>query len=889
MVTWRVCPGEEPIAAYAAGRLPRAERDAIDAHLDTCSACSELVGMLAKLGTGGAQGSPDPVEPDRLLVGHLGRYVLLARIGVGGMGEVYAAYDPELDRRVALKLLHRVRGDELHREARAIAKLAHPNVVAVFDIGRADDVPFVAMEHVDGVTLREWLRSPRKPTQILDAFVQAGRGLAAAHAAGLVHRDVKPSNLMIDRDGRTRVLDFGLADGSAGGTPGYMAPEQARGEPVDPRADQYAFCVALWEALAGERPGDPAVAKGMLAYLPDRAVRALRRGLSPDPAARFATMDALLGELHPASRRHLPWLIGASAAILGLTAFALATSSSPDRCAVAGAELDRVWGADGRAAIRDAFAATKLPFAPAAASSTIADLDAWTAAWRAGREEACREPSSTGRREDCLEGLLAQLRPIVALASHADPGVVARADALVASLPAPVRCTETAQLAPPPPGELARLEVEAIRTRTAELEAELIAGHADRAAPLIALLPARAEVTRYGPIRARVAFLGARLANAQTRYADAIAALHTAAQLANGSRDQELLAEIWIELVKSLGNDVRAGDEAALFDRYVTALLPQLPDRARLAEQLEQARCTRNVTGAEVAAAAQHCATAIALAQRPQLANAARTRLGHFQRMLGRSTEALATLHTAVTEAERVFGPIHPDTAIAHYALGIAELSADQLEPGIAELRRALEIRRACFPAGGPAIAESLQGLGDALATAGKHIEAIALFDQGLAELVKAHAETTAEGVNLHILAGMSLEELKRYDEALVHELRAADLVEHHVAHREELGAMALRLAANVELQRGHAATGLVDAERALRMVEGAGSAAAVGKTQLVVAQLAAATGDRARARAMAATAVTTLKGAGPAGAEDLTEAQALLSPGSSSSRDEAR
>ncbi|MEO8551086.1 MAG: protein kinase, partial [Kofleriaceae bacterium] len=702
-----MCPGEEPIAAYAAGRLPRAERDAIDAHLDTCSTCSELVGLLAK---GGALGSPDPIEPDRLLVGHLGRYVLLARIGVGGMGEVYAAYDPELDRRVALKLLHRARGDELHREARAIAKLAHPNVVAVFDVGRADDVPFVAMEHVDGVTLREWLRAPHKPTQILDAFVQAGRGLAAAHAAGLVHRDVKPSNLMIDRDGRTRVLDFGLADGSAGGTPGYMAPEQARGEPVDARADQYALCVALWEALSGERPGEPPVAKGMLAYVPDRAVRALRRGLSQDPAARFQTLDALLGELHPASRRHVPWLIGASAAIIAFTAFAFVTSASTDPCELAGAPIDRVWSESQRTAVGAAFAATKLPFATPAATSAIAELDAWTTAWRAGREDVCHAGDPTALREACLEGLLAQLRPVVALATRADPALVSRADALVGSLPAPVRCAELAQLAPLPPGELARLEVDAIRTRTAELEADLVAGHADRVTPELAILAVRADATRYPPIRARVAFLTARVANGQTRYTAAIAELHRAAQLATAARDLELLAEIWIELVKSLGNDVRTGDEAALFDHYVTALLPQLPDRATLSEQLEQARCTRNVTGAEVAAAAQHCATAVSIAHRPQLANAARTRLGHFQRMLGQTDQALATLHTAVTEAERVFGPVHPDTALAHYALGIALLSVDQLEPGIVELRRALEIRRRCFPDGGPAIAESLQG-----------------------------------------------------------------------------------------------------------------------------------------------------------------------------------
>src|SRR5262249_54400520 len=153
------------------------------------------------------------------LDGKLGRYILLSRIGAGGMGIVYAAYDPELDRRVALKLLRDARpGVALRDEARAIAKLAHPNVVAVHDVGREGDAAFVAMEYVDGTTLAEWLRERRAPAAILDAFVQAGRGLAAAHAVGLVHRDVKPSNIMIGRDGRARVLDFGLARDASDGT-----------------------------------------------------------------------------------------------------------------------------------------------------------------------------------------------------------------------------------------------------------------------------------------------------------------------------------------------------------------------------------------------------------------------------------------------------------------------------------------------------------------------------------------------------------------------------------------------------------------------------------------------------------------------------------------------
>src|SRR5262249_32256472 len=160
---------------------------------------------------------------------------------------------------------------------------------------------FVAMEHVDGVTLHDWLAQAHAPAEIVDVFVQAGRGLAAAHAVGLVHRDVKPSNIMIGKDGRARVLDFGLAaeagDTSVAGTPAYMAPEQQRGERVDARADQYALCVSLWEALAGTRELTTAPAG-----VSDRTARALRRGRADRAGDRFATIDALLDELAPPRR-----------------------------------------------------------------------------------------------------------------------------------------------------------------------------------------------------------------------------------------------------------------------------------------------------------------------------------------------------------------------------------------------------------------------------------------------------------------------------------------------------------------------------------------------------------------------------------------------------------
>ncbi len=273
------------------------------------------------------------VEPPRL-----GHYVVLEELGRGGMGVVYAALDPTLDRKVAIKLMTGHRGHEFRvrfeREAKAMAKLAHPNVVQVYEIGATEDSTFIAMEFVEGTTLRKWLTAPRSRAEILATFMAAGRGLAAAHEAGLVHRDFKPDNVMVRPDGRVLVMDFGLAGrdptplatepapgpvegatdltntGAVMGTPVYMAPEQWRDAKVTPKADQFGFCVALWEALHGERPFDDssratlerAVTTGALrppkrASMPQWIQQALERGLAVEPSRRFGSMHALLDAL----------------------------------------------------------------------------------------------------------------------------------------------------------------------------------------------------------------------------------------------------------------------------------------------------------------------------------------------------------------------------------------------------------------------------------------------------------------------------------------------------------------------------------------------------------------------------------------------------------------
>ncbi|RYE86117.1 MAG: serine/threonine protein kinase, partial [Myxococcales bacterium] len=321
----------------------------------------------------------------------LGRFVLLSRLGAGGMGVVYVAYDEHLDRKVAVKMLHSRRhaGVEearrvLLREAQALGRLSHPNVVTVHEVGVHEGRVFLAMEFVAGSTLRSWQQErPRTVEETLRVYRQAGAGLVAAHACGLVHRDFKPENVMVSDDGRVRVLDFGLArfapsaPGAAdeseppasqpqAGTPAYMAPEQHAGQGVDARTDQFAFCVALYEALYGERPFEGSSLTELRAQVCAGQVRAtrrargprwvqaaLRRGLQPDPGHRWPSMQALLEALgaHPLAR----WRRRAAAAVAVLGAvglLAVGRWAARPSCDGAAAKLGEVWGPAQREAVR---------------------------------------------------------------------------------------------------------------------------------------------------------------------------------------------------------------------------------------------------------------------------------------------------------------------------------------------------------------------------------------------------------------------------------------------------------------------------------------------------------------------------------------------------------
>lgn len=526
----------------------------------------------------------EAVRVDRFLIEH--------ELGAGGMGTIYAAWDEQLQRRVALKFLHRVSTDpageqRLFREAQALAQLSHPNVVSIHQVGRHEGRVWLAMEHIAGQTLRAWGKeAPRSKAEVLHVWIAAGRGLAAIHAAGLVHRDIKPANIMIGEDGRVRIVDFGLvrladasqpsasetalstvAEWSEGltahdgfvGTPAYAAPEQVDGGVIDARSDQFAFCVSLWEALCGKRPlrerrpdSQPVLREGE--RLPKRIHRALARGLMLDPRRRWDDMGELLAALEPRRRRWVvPGVVGSGAAaaglLAGMTMLGEPAAVAADPCAQAGEGIEVVW-TEGR---RRAIEAELDP-----SSTALQALDRWTDTWKDSAAVACAEvhvqhtraPESLERRADCLERRLAELAVVVE--------GVAEDPSLVGQLGEPRLCLDTRSLvsaehATPPPGsralvsevrrELARARLGTDTPSLSERQDAANAAH-QRAAGL-----------GWSPLIAEAALTVGDLAVRRREPETARKHLGEAIDVAQSTGDNTILADAWTVMAK-LGRDL---------------------------------------------------------------------------------------------------------------------------------------------------------------------------------------------------------------------------------------------------------------------------------------------------------------------------------------------
>ncbi len=741
--------------------------------------------------------SPAADEATALVPGtRLGRYVILYRIGGGGMGVVYAAYDPELDRKVALKLLTRQLEPEqaealTRREAQAMARLAHPNIVTVHDVCTYGDRVFIAMEHLEGQTLKDWLAVEERSWQsILEVFLQAGRGLAAAHSADLVHLDFKPGNVMLTDDGAVRVLDFGLAQLDLGGTasdlagpaddrkstsitpgqdvvrwiaadrdavrgtPAYLAPERIRRGSADARSDQFSFCVALYEALYGERPfagdtleeyvdhiGRGAVREPVPAKrVPGWLRKALLRGLRSEPEERFASMEDLLQALSPEPRRARNRWLGTGAGLLALgilmTGYLRTRREPVPICAGASERLAGIWDAERQEAIRRAFVGTETAFAEQAVENVAQVLNRYTQDWVEMYGDACEATHVRGEQSErmldlrmmCLDGRLEEVRALTTVLRDVDARAMAKSVEAARQLGSLAACSDRVELMGwrlPPVETEARQEMEEVR---AAIE-EHVARRRTTGGVEISTLEQSVEDARrigYPPVEAKALYL---LAQQQLYVAgDAAAAEETFRQAllaAISAGDRELQARTYGALVRTVGYFQSRPEDTRWWQSAAEATLAALGPGHEAEIPVYQA-------------------------------------LGMLARAAGDSEREARLMSKALAVAEQAWDPQDPRLGGVLNNAALA-LGLDRIDDRIRYLERALAIVENAYGPWNPIfMGSSLTNLSVAYNDAGRYEEALAMSSRCLTileEFYGEHRDLTYPLINVAYLLNYYLDQ----------------------------------------------------------------------------------------------------------------------------------
>ena len=707
-----------------------------------------------------------------------GRYELEQQLGQGGTGVVFRAIDPELDREVAIKVVRpevtqgghetsEALGSRLRRESRALASLSHPNVVAVYDVLTDQGPIHIVMELVRGPTLRQWVRDERRPwAELWPVFREAGEGLHAAHEAGLVHRDFKPANVLLGADGRVRVLDFGLArppatvddaritdshpslpipsrdssdsvtrTGLVIGTPAYMAPEQMTGAPVDARADQFAFCVSLYEALWDQRPFEGrtlehrrrAIAQGPhipSSGAPARVREAIARGLAAHPEDRFADMRALLSTLDSAGKARpgrAVLALGAGAALAVTAAFNL--SERP--CDEASALHESLSAAQSSAA--SAFAGTDHPFAAREWTTTRQRLSEYADGWAAARRHACqqRAPALTA----CLEDSQRRFDALLEVLGEADDDVVVRAQQLVGDLPAPDACREDAAAPQTAPPEL--------RAQLARVVTLHEAGRYADAQKAAAALYEAAEAASSRPMQIAARYEQGALHQELSEFAEAEQTLSDCYFEANEAGDHRTAARAATLAVAVVGGDLRRKDESQTWVRHAQTSLDRFDATPVELGSLERVQ-------------------------------------GIVAMRVGERDAALARFRAAHAHFESALGANHVDTVDMLNSIGIIQQEQGQLDEALMHHRHALEVWTDALGPQHPRVGSAHQAIANTHALANRPAEAIAEYQNAIANwersLGPGHLQVAMAHYNigrLHQLAGDADAALESYQTAI--------------------------------------------------------------------------------------------------------------------------
>ena len=712
----QACLDDQRVRAFVSAKLGEAARREVEDHVDDCDDCRQLLVALVRKG--------EPARTRWQPGDIVGRYVVGASVGRGAMGEVFRGDDAELARPVALKRLHASTSFDtrarLVREARAAAQLQHPNVVAVYEIVDDVDGAVLATEWIEGVTLREWL--PGKPwREALRIVVGAGRGLAAAHAAGIVHRDFKPENVLVDREGRARVADFGLASGfdaaetakiegganarvtvtgTIAGTPAYMAPELLDGARPDARSDQFAFAVTLFEAVHGHYPFAGTTAEAIWAAMATGQIvrgkqrvpvwldRAIRRALSANPADRFPDLTTLLDLIERRSRRGIGIPLAIAGAIGGIAVAVVLVAAQRETITPCGEELvDQVWSQP----VRDSYAKQFTAVAPTRSGAALAFtdrvLEQWTGAWKLGRRAACAaEPKERRARTSCLDRQLGDLRAQLAVWVRADAAAVDRSATAAAALPSPDDCTGAVVASP---------ASSAFAEATAELDALRRAGKFTEAGAKVGALLEAATRESEPHAKGRAFFTIASVEYELRDHASARTHLAVAAQMARQLNDDRLLAETLVldGAVRIVAN--KPAEALGIMD--AVAVLSPPPT---VAAKLEAVR------GEALGALGRHDEAVVAyqrgieileeeVARDPSQHLALAAMIGAAGSAMGRGgkpAEGIVELERARKIEEGILGPNHPELARTLHDLANLQHRVDQIDEAIANYNLARKI-----------------------------------------------------------------------------------------------------------------------------------------------------------------------------------------------------
>jgi eukaryotic-like serine/threonine-protein kinase len=760
-----------------------------------------------------APSSPPPTQ--------LGRYTILHRVGAGGRGVVYAAHDRELGRRVALKLVDagarglEQRSARLHRDAQTLAKLAHPNLVTVFDAGRIDGQLFVATELLEGRTLEAWLgEAAWSWEQKLAIFVQAAHGLAAAHAVGLVHLDFKPANVFVDPQGRVRIVDLGLAAalGSAHedaptmvrgpgeslsqalvrnvthGTAAYLAPEQLEGR-GDARSDQFALCVTMFEALYGRRPFDGPESSPQPARLPPatdvpRWLGAIvLRGLAFEPERRFVSIPALLVAIDADAKRRrsllVASLVGAGIVVVGGAAIAMSLSWSTGACDRGSESLTGVWDRARIDAIDAAVRRAAVPYAATSWPSARAGIDRWSASWVDAQRRACeatRIEHSQGDRElvlrdACLDRRLQELRGLAELWSEANAQIVEHMHDGVAELVPVAICDDPASVVAFPDDAGTRARVHAVRERIAEARALELAAIYDRALPVASEAVSAADALRDRVLQGEARLVLGAIQVAAGRVEDGARELDAAMQAAVAGGDPRLLARATSEYAQVAAQWLGQPELALQLLALGRAALERVPADRDLAADLASREGVAQRQAGRYPDAVAAFERALALRREthrddePVIANAlnnlanARTATGQLEQSLDEQQQALAIREAAL-------GVDHPEVAMSLDNLGSVLASMGRLDDALLHVRRGLALRERVLGPDNPRVADSLNSLGVILTELGQIDEALASHRRALSIRERALGpEHALVAVSLNNI-GFALVQLGRWDEA---------------------------------------------------------------------------------------------------------------------------